>query len=191
MISRFTRSLNVALQVAVLGFEKSYQDGESVDSILGFVDALTDIPNRKAFERDAGELEGPFSIVLVDIDNFKTINDTKGHSFGDNVLKRLARILRETVGDDGRVYRMAGDEFLLIVRQSRVADICAAVRDNVRREDYFTVSQGVVPMCDNRLIAQLIAQADKAMYTSKARGKDKITFTAMDPVCDYSLFSIT
>jgi PleD family two-component response regulator len=46
-------------------------------------------------------------------------------------------------------------------------------------------------MCDNRLIAQLIAQADKAMYTSKARGKDEITFAAMEQVHNYSFLSIT
>ena len=180
MLSRITKSLNVAVQVAILGFEKSYQRGESIDSILGFVDVLTEIPNRRAFERDAGEIDGPYSLVLVDIDDFKNINDTRGHFFGDQVLKRLARILREAVGEDGRVYRMAGDEFLLIVSVAKVALICTTIRDNVRKEDCFTVSQGVVPLTDRHITHQLITQADWAMYQSKAQGKDRITFTAME-----------
>jgi diguanylate cyclase (GGDEF)-like protein len=182
MLSRITKSLNVAVRVAILGFEKSYQRGESIDSILGFVDVLTEIPNRRAFERDAGEIDGPYSLVLVDIDNFKNINDTRGHCFGDEVLKRLARILREAAGEDGRVYRMAGDEFLLIVPLSKVAPICTAIRDNVRKEDCFTVSQGVVPLSDRHITHKLITQADWAMYQSKAGGKDRITYSVMEPV---------
>ena len=52
MITRITKSLTIAIRAAVLGFEKAYLDGESLDSILGFTDTVTGIPNRKAFERD-------------------------------------------------------------------------------------------------------------------------------------------
>lgn len=176
MLSRITRSLNIAVQVAVVGFEKSFRQGETMDAILGFTDALTGLPNRKAFERDAEQVGDRYSLVLIDIDDFKKVNDTRGHLFGDRVLRRLASILNQAVGGEGRAYRIAGDEFVLIVRRNMVSLICAAVRDRVRREDGFTVSQGVVHLDNGPVTDETISLADCAMYQSKVRGKNAITF---------------
>jgi diguanylate cyclase (GGDEF)-like protein len=126
-------------------------------------------------------VDNRYSLVLIDIDNFKNINDTKGHMFGDQVLKRLAQILQATVGCDGKVYRIAGDEFICIVPQQKVSQICSTIRDNVRKEDCFTISQGIVDMQEGQVIHESINQADYALYQSKIRGKDSIFFANRDP----------
>lgn len=164
------------MQVAVLGFEKSYKSCESKDSILGYIDTLTELPNRRAFDRDKESIDEHYSLIMIDIDNFKNINDTKGHLFGDNVLKRLAAVLAQVVEPGGKVYRFAGDEFVVIVPSLNVASICNAIRSNLRKEDSFTVSQGIVVGVNNQPIPQTLHQADVALYQSKAKGKDTITY---------------
>jgi diguanylate cyclase (GGDEF)-like protein len=175
MIQRITKSISVAVKVAILGFEESYRKGKSIDSILGYTDSLTKIPNRKAFKRDKDKVDEKYSLIMIDIDNLKNINDANGHLFGDRVLKRLAEILREVVGQDGKAYRIGGDEFLLIVPRSELESVCNTIQKNVRREDSFTVSQGVVYTVEKGVPKKLIKQADTALYQSKARGKNKIT----------------
>ncbi len=175
MLQRITKSINIAVHVAILGFDKSYNEGETVDSILGYTDTLTKIPNRKAFERDRRKYKKGYSLVMLDIDNFKRINDTKGHLFGDTILKRMAMILIKTIGPRGRGYRISGDEFALIVPQKNVKKICMAIRKNVRREDCITISQGVVLNLENGITEKSINEADTAMYQSKTNGRGKIT----------------
>ena len=177
MIRRITKSINIAVNVAILGFKKSYERGETIDSILGYTDSLTKIPNRRAFERDKKNYDRGYSLVMLDIDNFKRINDTRGHLFGDKILKRLAKTLQNIVGSDGKVYRISGDEFVLIVPKFKVKSICTAIKSNVRREDSITISQGIVLSLENGITDDTIQKADTAMYKSKERGKDRITTT--------------
>ncbi len=175
MFRRITKSINMAVHVAIVGFEKSFKAGETLDTILGYTDTLTEIPNRKAFERDKNKFDKGYSLVLLDIDNFKKINDSKGHLFGDKILKRIAQILKSTVGAEGMVYRIAGDEFALISPRYKVKSMCAAIRKNVRREDCITISQGIVLDLKNGINNKSIKEADMAMYHSKTNGKGKIT----------------
>lgn len=175
MIRRFTKSISVAIKIAIMGFEEAFKRGQSIDSILGYIDTLTKIPNRKAFERDKNDVNEEYSLVIIDIDNLKDINDTNGHFYGDIVLKRLARILHNVVSPTGQAYRIGGDEFFLIVPNSRVKSICRTIHNNVRKEDRYTVSQGVVYAVERGLPNKTIIQADNAMYQSKINGKDMIT----------------
>lgn len=178
MIGRFAKSLNIALQAAVFGFKRSYFRGETIETILGFTDTLTDLPNKKAFERDVKGVDKRYSLVFIDIDDLKKINDANGHAFGDQVLKRLSGILHdEAIGVNGKVYRIAGDEFILIIPQSKVSLVCNTIRDNLRKEGSFTISQGVVSIINSDRIFEAINQADCAMYQAKAGGKDAICFT--------------
>ena len=172
MIARIAKSVNIALQVARFGFEKSYYQNETIETILGFTDTLTDLPNRKAFERDIKDLDNRYSLVFIDIDNLKSINDTKGHACGDAVLKRLARVLQEAAGVEGKAYRIAGDEFILIDPKSKVVVVCNSVRDTVRKENSFTISQGAVPLLNGQETLEALLHADSAMYQAKAKGKD-------------------
>jgi diguanylate cyclase (GGDEF)-like protein len=175
MVSKIARSINVAVQVAVLGFEKSYRSGETIDSILGYIDCLTDLPNRAAFERDRDAIDAGCSMIMIDVDDLKYINDTRGHLYGDKILKCLASILSEAVLPSGRVYRLSGDEFICVVPRRQVVSVCTVIRDNVVRENGFTVSQGVVLWLMRGLTNDILRIADSAMYQSKKRGKGGIT----------------
>ncbi|MFA0072035.1 GGDEF domain-containing protein, partial [Vibrio breoganii] len=77
---------------------------------MAFNDQLTNIPGRHALEVDMKHLGRKYSMAMVDIDHFKTFNDTYGHDIGDDVLKLVARILRETTGG-AKAYRYGGEEF--------------------------------------------------------------------------------
>ena len=175
MIRRMTKSIAIALQVAKVGFEKSFFIGETKDSILGYIDCLTKLHNRKAFERDKEFLGKDFSLVLVDIDNLKAINDTQGHISGDKIIQRLASILTNEAGPLGRVYRYAGDEFVCLVPREEVESFCRAIRNEAKKQDAFTVSQGVILYLEQGMINDALVLADVTMYRSKKRGKDQIT----------------
>ena len=175
MIVRIAKSITIAFQVALIGFEKSFFIGETKDSILGYIDCLTKLPNRKAFERDKEFVCKGFSLVMVDIDNLKTINDTRGHFIGDKIIQRLAAILSNEAGHLGRVYRYAGDEFVCIVPRDEVESFCRVIRDEAKMQDAFTISQGVILYLEEGMITDALVQADVTMYRSKKRGKDQIT----------------
>ncbi len=184
MILRFAKSVFIAFKVAIIGFARAFFHGETIDSILGYVDCLTDLPNRKAFERDKCSKYDGYSLVMVDIDNLKHINDSRGHVFGDKIIKRLASILTEAAGSLGRIYRYAGDEFVCIIPRENAKTFCSMVRSDTKKEEYFTISQGVILYLDNGLIADALIQADITMYKSKMRGKDQITITPQFMVRD-------
>lgn len=181
MINRATVSMGIAAKAALLAFAQSYRRGESLDSIMGYIDHLTGVYNRKAFERDMRASGPGCAMVMVDIDNFKHVNDTKGHLYGDKVLKRLAAILRRAAGPQGRAYRIAGDEFVLIVPQADTESACCFIRREVKLDEEFTVSQGVVPVLDCSHPNEAMRLLDEALYRSKRNGKDAVTLAA--PYC--------
>ena len=85
-------------------------------SRFAYIDYLTHIYNRNAFERDLAaqtESSGGYYII-ADLNDLKIVNDTVGHSAGDKLLQSFARLLSDTVGDDGKVYRQGGDEFAVL-----------------------------------------------------------------------------
>jgi len=175
MFRRISKSVSIAIKAAFISFEKSYIRNEDLESILGYRDGLTNILNRKAFERDKKRFKQGWALVIIDIDNFKNINDTRGHVAGDIVLKRLAGILAEQACPGGIPYRIGGDEFVLIVPKSKVNSICNAIRRNIRAEDSFTVSQGVVLDTGPEAIDKQMHLADMALYESKRNGKNRTT----------------
>jgi diguanylate cyclase (GGDEF)-like protein len=181
MIVRIAKSVTIALKAAIFAFKMSFRYGEPIDSILGYTDDLTRLPNRRALQRDMVNIGKPYSLIMIDIDNFKAINDANGHIFGDIILRRLAELLRKTVGAWGTTYRIGGDEFMAIVPTTQVASICESIRSQFRKEDSFTISQGVVECFNPAMTHDFLELADKAMYMSKAQGKDRITFFNPQP----------
>ena len=157
-------------------------------------DDLTDLPNRSAI---AGMLfteversiryRRPLAVAFADIDHFKTINDTYGHEAGDGVLRGIADILRQHVRASDRVGRYGGEEFMIMLPETTVAD-AAALADKLRllvagqryslpdgSEISVTVSFGVTGGIGDRLRADgLIREADAAMYSAKALGRDQV-----------------
>jgi diguanylate cyclase (GGDEF)-like protein len=148
---------------------------------------LDDIPNKKSFEQDvAGQMEAGrvVSLFFVDLDGFKEANDRHGHPEGDKCLLQAASAMSKAIGDKGRVYRVGGDEFCIILPNgsSSDADDAEQVRLSVERLKPFggisrvTASIGVatsgVKLTDAKA---LIAAADEAMYVSKRTTKNCVT----------------
>lgn len=162
---------------------------------LSLRDPLTDIANRRAFSERLGEMarmaratRTPFHLLLVDCDNFKGVNDAFGHLAGDDLLRRLAGILRTSVRDGDCPFRYGGDEFGALVA-SRGADEAKAVAERIRqrfageRIGRATLSIGMAAFNPEAvdLAAEceaLVARADAAVYAAKRAGGDRIVVQA-------------
>lgn len=148
------------------------------------IDALTGVFNRRAFE-DAWrklehcEMDGALALLLIDCDFFKSINDSYGHAAGDAVLKEIAQRIAHELRHDERVYRLGGDEFLVMlwgVHQAQAMSVAERIRQAVRTapveplgiKEPLRVSIGVVASeapCDE--LPELLRRVDVAMYEAK------------------------
>ncbi len=122
-----------------------------------------------------------FSLLLLDLDNFKDVNDSFGHLQGNSVLKEYVDLLKNIVKTDKRIFRYGGDEFLIIVRKNKQSsykiaeNILKSVREhNFDRNIKLTCSIGISEFpTDAEDIDQLIRKTDQNMYRAKALGKDR------------------
>ncbi|WP_414663318.1 GGDEF domain-containing protein [Horticoccus sp. 23ND18S-11] len=161
--------------------------------LLATHDALTGVLNRREFDRILAEeadralrFGHTLSLVIVDVDHFKRINDTQGHPVGDVVLREVARRIAQQVRTVDRVARMGGEEFGLVLVQADQASaldvarrVCAALRTaavtvNETLQLPVSVSAGVATMPgDAGTASTLVAAADKALYAAKTAGRDR------------------
>ncbi len=162
---------------------------------LAITDSLTSVFNRRHFqERLAGEAararryRQDFSIVLIDIDNFKRFNDTCGHSVGDAILREFAALLRRCARESDVVARYGGDEFILLLpctpgdKAMAAAQRIKAVIEKCTfpRRKKLTVSMGVASFPrDAEDGAETVSRADEALYAAKRLGRNKAV--AFDP----------
>lgn len=149
-------------------------------------DFLTQLPNRSKFTQDITNCVNakiPCTVFMLDIDDFKSINDTMGHSAGDEVLQEISRRLKELESGSFNAYRFAGDEFTIIFRHTErsVVQVAAAKCRSVFEEPMevrgqkrkVTGSIGVASYPrDAQDAEQLVVCADKAMYRVKKGGKN-------------------
>jgi len=148
----------------------------TIESLKALVttDSLTHLFNRRIFYQLMSLKERYGSIIMMDIDDFKHINDTYGHDTGDEVLKKAAQILLENARDGDMPIRWGGDELLLYLPRTNIAGaiiIAKRIKSLIKKED-FTLSFGVA--C-GELNNELIKAADNALYKSKDSGKNKIS----------------
>jgi diguanylate cyclase len=155
-------------------------------------DQLTGSLNRRGlddvFERESARADRrntPLCVALLDLDNFKRLNDTYGHMAGDAALKHLVKVVRETLRSMDVIARFGGEEFLILLPETTV-DAAAAAMVRVQREltrHFFlhdnekmliTFSCGVALRVQNEEQASLMARADKAMYQAKNSGKNRV-----------------
>ncbi len=153
-------------------------------------DALTGLYNRYGFNEEmdavfsAGD-DAPLALLMVDLDLFKSINDTYGHDKGDEALRLAAGILQEVGGPKGKACRWGGEEFTLLLQDCPDPEGAAEqIRARVEaaripageQEVRFTVSIGRCPVADRRAvsIAQVVTGADKCLYSAKAAGRDQV-----------------
>jgi diguanylate cyclase (GGDEF)-like protein len=144
-------------------------------------DGLTDLPNQRAFQDEfpqvvasATRYQDPLTLVLLDVDDFKLINDRHGHPHGDAVLKRVAEVLRGTRPGD-RPYRIGGDEFALLLSHADVAGARTLVARLGRElaEATVEVSMGVSVLRSGMPADMLRAEADGALYEAKRQGANR------------------
>ena len=158
-------------------------------------DSLTELLNRRAVDdllrdeaRRAVRANLPFSVLMVDADYFKTINDRFGHAAGDEALRHLAQILRAQMRDIDRVGRFGGEEFIVLLPGTSSTEALSAaerLRDALLRRPWawqgeslrLTVSTGVAAWRGpNDGVDLLLQRADAALYRAKALGRDRFEF---------------
>jgi len=151
-------------------------------------DALTGLANRRAFEEQldrailaADELGLEASVVLLDLDDFKQVNDTRGHAAGDEVLRQVGLVLLRAVRADEAVFRVGGEEFAIVVGAGREAArrvaerVQVALREHRRGDRLPTVSAGVASApADAKEKEELLRKADAALYAAKWAGKNRV-----------------
>ena len=154
-------------------------------SQLALTDDLTQLPNRRHFQEHlsaelarVGREAVPVSLLLLDVDDFKSVNDTLGHAAGDAVLRELAGVLRDGVRAADVPCRTGGEEFAVILpgTDENEAAYCAQrLLDRIRTAGDIRVSAGVATApTDGRTVAQLFQVADDRLLAAKAAGKDRL-----------------
>jgi len=150
------------------------------------LDSLTGIPNRRWMDQILNELiiaKVPHAIVLIDLDDFKSINDTYGHTVGDEVLKAFANHMQENIEHQGMCFRYGGEEFMVILPSTTI-DVALDLAENLRIKQAMldttcgrpvTMSAGVTAFTATIKTAnQIISIADQALYKAKQSGKNCI-----------------
>jgi diguanylate cyclase (GGDEF)-like protein len=156
------------------------------------LDALTQLPNRRAAEEHVDHVASigarrsrPYGVLMIDIDRFKTINDTYGHQTGDDVLAQVARTLRRVAREDDSVSRWGGEEFLVVVATASESSVellaerfRAAVADmnihvSATKSVRVTISVGAALSTD-RAPARALHDADSALYDAKVGGRNRV-----------------
>jgi diguanylate cyclase len=166
---------------------------------LAVTDPLTGLLNRRGFDHQVerigqGSMQG-CTLLILDLDHFKAINDAHGHLLGDKVIIAVANVLRACIGDRGSIARIGGEEFAVLLSHTSSAGgvelaerIRAAVeRGKIRRGDTdesignVTISVGLATGADNEAIEAMIARADRALYQSKSAGRNRVSVAERAP----------
>jgi diguanylate cyclase (GGDEF)-like protein len=156
---------------------------------LASTDPLTGLWNRLKFEEiAAGEIRRaerygyPLSIIFLDLDHFKQINDQHGHAYGDRALTEVARLINRNLRDSDCVCRWGGEEFLILVPHldlEATAGVAEKLRETIARCDLQTgvgmsVSLGIATLSAGEGLEDLIRKADEALYEAKAKGRNRV-----------------
>jgi len=151
-------------------------------------DPLTGLFNRRGYDYNIKQIEDASygAILMCDIDYFKNINDTYGHTAGDAVIKAVADIIRESIRDEDLSVRWGGEEFFIFLSRVTVDEayiIAEKLRTKIEEipivyhDDnmYITISIGISVVKKDIPLAEAIKHADSAMYLSKSRGRNQTT----------------
>ena len=155
-------------------------------------DALTGLPNRTRFEKQlkaaivaGGEQSSPHSLVFLDLDRFKAVNDTAGHAAGDALLRDIAQLMRHQLRHSDCLARLGGDEFGLILYDCRLEQAKSLVQqvvNQISQHPFYWegkiyrvgASAGITRISADAKSSELLAQADIACYTAKHQGRGQV-----------------
>ncbi|HEU4988521.1 MAG TPA: diguanylate cyclase [Gemmatimonadaceae bacterium] len=159
---------------------------------LSIHDDLTGLHNRRHFDEQAVNAYArarrygqPLTVMICDVDHFKTVNDTYSHAVGDAVLAQLGRLLRVSMRDSDLVARYGGEEFVVIFPETRVdqaATLCERVRERIEAHDWsairpglrITLSVGLDGDLARGSVDAMLAAADARMYEAKSAGRNRV-----------------
>jgi len=143
---------------------------------FSWYDDLTNLFNRRKLKRDLNRLcydykryRHIFMMILIDIDGFKEINDTKGHLEGDRVLKKFANIIKKAIRETDRAYRPSGDEFVIVLPHSNIKsanNVIRRIKTNAQVNISYGIDRGKKPK-------ELLINIDKKMYENKRKNTTK------------------
>lgn len=166
------------------------------ERVLGRTDSLTELFNSRAFYEEAEAMlavarryDRPVSLGYLDLDGFKEINDTIGHARGDDVLQRVATIIRTSVRESDVVARLGGDEFVVLMPETG-ADGARSLMDRVRARIHETFSAETRPTASIGAVAyqrapesleEMVHAADIAMFEAKTSGGNRVNVTSAAP----------
>ena len=189
----------VASGMRILRLEEELMQARIQMEALAMHDGLTGLLNRRAIDEYseaefnmADRKKQAMSVILLDIDHFKNVNDRFGHKFGDVVLRQVAQTLKEDLRNYDRVGRWGGEEFLLILPGTELKDAVtvaerlrsktAAVQTSLENGGTFSIHISLGTACTTgqfQSLAKLIDAADQALYQAKQSGRNRVcTFEA-------------
>ncbi|MBR1638577.1 MAG: diguanylate cyclase [Treponema sp.] len=154
-------------------------------------DTLTQLLNRRNFEKymtrffkHAAQNSSPFCVMMFDLDNFKSLNDTCGHAFGDKVLSSVAAVISSCISQKDKAFRWGGEEFLIVCNgdMNHACDVAEKIRTGVEVLDMtrdgqrvpVTVTVGISPYRSGLTYKNMFLEADKYLYQGKSEGKNRV-----------------
>lgn len=176
------------MNAVIMVYERQRTELEEANKKLFFMathDSLTKLYNREYLMREMENRiqEGVFSVAILDIDNFKSINDTYGHAFGDYVLVSFAKILEKEILGKGFAARYGGEEFMLVFENDNREDalqILQGIREQLssffkkEKNILVTFSGGLEIYSEGMALDELIKNADAKLYEAKRNGKNRV-----------------
>lgn len=194
-------SARVAVGRRIVDLQRQIETKNQLLQELALTDALTGLPNRRAIEGWADrQLSGaarhnfPFWVVMADLDNFKSVNDTYGHDVGDTVLKAFGEILKANSRRSDICGRIGGEEFLMVLTHADERNVRTVVERilNQLRQCRFSIGDETITVTASfgvsgfhgkvpPAFAKLVSQADKALYSAKRAGRNRIDICGTTP----------
>jgi diguanylate cyclase (GGDEF)-like protein len=163
-------------------FNEKLKEYSTKDSLTGLLNrrSIKSIIESEIYRKK--RYDTPTSLLLVDIDFFKEINDQYGHAIGDNVLSTLAHIFRENTRKTDSIARWGGDEIAIVAANTTIEDavlLAESIRKNVKAHafeeiDHITLSIGVSEYSSNESYLEWYKRTDKALYEAKSKGRNRV-----------------
>lgn len=178
---------------------RSHEEERAEMALLAITDPLTGIANRRGLNirlqeelARAERYRDTFSILLLDLDHFKDVNDSYGHDLGDAALRDFAQLIAEECREPDLAGRWGGEEFMMILPQVDLAaayDVASRVRERVEQADLagidgLTISVGVATLEKGDTPEDLFVRADRALYRAKEGGRNRVELSTSEDTLD-------